>query len=120
MKHFKYIIYRQNDEIYTHFGYVYFHKQLLPSKPLNYSGYWKEPECLGGGMFMFDFENKAITLYGESSDFGKVDPNILKSIIITNKKEISNDLWYCCLFAGKDDPKYDKNYEFDDWEIKII
>ena len=122
MKYFKYIIYKENNEINVHFGYVYFHYQLLPTKPSNYHGYWKEPECLGGGMFMFDFDNKILTLYGESTDFGKVDQKLLNVIIKTHKDKISNDLWYSCWFARKNDDKYniDEDYIFDDWEIKII
>lgn len=122
MRYFKYIVYKEDNQIKVHFGYVEFHKDLLPSKPLNYRSYWEEPDCLGGGMFSLNFDSKTITLYGDSVDFGKVKFDILKNIINTQKDKIFNDLWYACYFAKKDDKKYDlgDDYEFDDWKIKII
>jgi hypothetical protein len=122
MRYFKYIVYKENNQIKVHFGYVSFHKDLLPSKPLNYRGYWEFPECLGGGMFILSFDSKTITLYGDSSDFGKVKSDILNNVINTQKDKIFNDLWYACHFASKDDEKYDldDDYSFDDWKIKII
>ena len=122
MRYFKYIVYKENNELKIHFGYVEFHKDLLPHKPLNYQGYWRESECLGGGMFSLDFDNKIVTLYGDSSDFGKVDSKILYEVLNSEKYKIYNDLWYACHFARRDDEKYDidDDYEFDDWKIKII
>ena len=122
MRYFKYIVYKEDNQIKVHFGYVEFHKDLLPSKPLNYQGYWKEPDCLGGGMFILSFDSKTIILYGDSTDFGKVKSDILNNVINTQKDKIFNDLWYACHFARKDDKKYDldDDYSFDDWKIKII
>ena len=122
MRYFKYIVYKENGEIKVHFGYVEFHKDLLPSKPRNYMGYWREPECLGGGMFVLNFEIKTIKLFGDSTDFGKVNLMTLNKVISDQKDKIFNDLWYACHFAKRDNKIYDidDNYSFDDWKIKII
>ena len=122
MRYFKYIVYKEDNQIKVHFGYVEFHKDLLPHKPLNYYGYWKKPDCIGGGMFMLDFNNKTITLYGDSTDFGKVNLQILNNVIKNQKDKIFNDLWYVCHFAKRDDKMYDldDDYSFNDWKIKII
>lgn len=122
MRYFKYIVYKEDNQNKVHFGYVEFHKDLLPTKPINYKGYWKDPDCIGGGMFSLGFDNKTIVLYGDSSDYGKVDFKILNKVIESEKDKIYNDIWYACHFAKQDDKKYDldDDYEFNDWKIKII
>ena len=47
-------------------GYPFFHRDLL-----NKSDEKNNIDCYGGGKWDIDFENKTITLYGSSDDFGK-------------------------------------------------
>jgi len=85
MKPQKFIIY--GNEILL--GRVSYHKELLPDKP-NYR------LIFGGGLFKIDHEEKTITLYGESMDFGKYCqeklkecsfPSNLKDYSVRNSRE---------------------------------
>ena len=66
-------------------GYPIYHRDLL-----NKSDEKNNIDCYGGGKWDIDFENKTISLYGESDDFGK--PN-KKDIEIAIKNLDNIDWW---------------------------
>lgn len=54
------------------FGDVNLHKELLlPGE-----------ECIGGGMYEFDYVNKRMLLYGKSYDFGRVKWSWVDTLIL--------------------------------------
>lgn len=52
-------------------GYPFYHRDLL----------YKNEDCLGGGEWDIDFDNKQIKLFGKSDDFGAVNPKVLQKAI---------------------------------------
>jgi len=87
MRQRKFIIVKDwNDKnIEIRIGFPIFHRDLL-----NKSDEKNNIDCYGGGRWDVNFENKTITLYGVSDDFGK--PN-KKDIEIAIKNMNIHDWW---------------------------
>jgi len=57
-------------------GYPIYHRDLL-----NKSDEKNNIDCYGGGYWDLDYENKTITLYGSSDDFGKPNKKDIEAAI---------------------------------------
>ena len=72
-------------DIQIRIGYPIFHKDLLDK-----SDEKNNIDCYGGGRWDLDYENKTITLYGSSDDFGKPDKKDIEIAI----KNIDDHKWW--------------------------
>ena len=71
----KFVIIKDSENNCTiRFGYPFYHNDLISKDELN--KYW-----IRGGFWELDYENKTITLYGSSADFGR-----------PNKKDVENGI----------------------------
>ena len=96
----KFIIVKDWDEHYDiRFGYVLYHKDLM------YESDKKDHiECIGGGKWEFDYDNKTITLYGSSDDFGRPQKkDIQKALNGMNKKLVFGHLSWTLDFMYEDE-----------------
>lgn len=66
-----------------HFGYVEFHRELVPHNRDRFRQ-TSEPKVLGGGRFIVDREKKQIILYGSSDDYGKCNKKQLEKYLEKN------------------------------------
>lgn len=69
-------------------GLVEFHADILP-KEKRYS----RNACIGGGFFKVNEDEKEITLYGSSSDFGKCSTKDLQKAIDMHGNDFKSNLW---------------------------
>ena len=78
MKFFKYILVDNCGHYSINFGYVEYHRYLASTEDL------ANGRVKGGGMFRIDHEEKKVTLYGSSDDFGYPD-NIGEALSVCYK-----------------------------------
>lgn len=124
MKYLKFIVVEKDKpgQYDLNCGFVEWHNDLMPKKPLNCRGPWREPNCLGGGLFEYNEFNdgrKEVWLYGESTDFGKVNKNILQKAIDQN---LNDFLWEAARAVERRywvEHNEDKDFDLDDCKVII-
>ena len=94
-------------------GYPIYHRDLF-EKSDEKAGY----DVYGGGRWDLDYDNKTITLYGQSDDFGKPDKkDVEKALKNINDHDWFMLEWQCERIFKKELPNADfsdlKNYKFD-------
>ena len=108
-----------------HFGYVEFHRELVPHYRDRY--HQSEPKVLGGGRFIVDRDKKQVILYGSSDDYGKCDRKQLKKYLAEHSADHLFDLerieWmrhYREFERGDERRDSDNSYwDFSDFEFVI-
>jgi len=86
----KYILIKNNSEGYImRYANTDFHRNMVD----------KNDEVFGGGMFAFSEDNKTMTLYGKSEDYGKPMFENIKEKIHTDEELIDTQIM---LFNGYD------------------
>lgn len=71
-------------------GFVEYHRNLIPKSKIS-------EKVEGGFNISIDRDNETVTIYGQSDDFGKVDPNWLRNKLKLKsfRKDIIDQLyWY--------------------------
>lgn len=105
----------KTNQVKIRLGYPFYHADLIDSSDIKEC--WN---CIGGGFWNIDFNNKEIRLYGDSTDYGEAPK---KKIELAIKNMDSHDWWQfgwvCEKIFGEEYPEVDFENMENEFKFKV-